>query len=280
MIYSFCIKSNNIIILDYLLDNFEKINLNNLFLSRKKFKIYENLIIHYSGDMPNLFYNYVSNILSDCIINLYEPKLINNILNYNYFYFSDSEKEFIKDSCIDCLSCEKYNYRKNVISLAILKYIMSNRNIILDGFINFRLKDYINILEELIDICIEDFIVKREYNEFVSLLNVYVNSKPSNTDMVHLIYANNEAYIFDKNYNLIKPDDNIFTAKYLSDISFNANDYALNTLLNLLPNKINIHLLQLKDEFINTLELIFKDRLAFCQSCKFCEVYKNIPKFT
>ena len=43
----------------------------------------------------------------------------------------------------------------------------------------------------------------------------------------------------------------MFNAKYLSDISFSSNDIALNSLLNLLPKKIYIHLVDNKiDEFI------------------------------
>ena len=50
----------------------------------------------------------------------------------------------------------------------------------------------------------------------------------------------------------------------MSDISFSSNDYALNTLLNLVPKKIYIHLLDGEsDEFINTIKLIFEDRVEF-----------------
>ena len=79
----------------------------------------------------------------------------------------------------------------------------------------------------------------------------------------------------DDNKNIIQIQDNIFDAKYLSDISFSANDYCLNTLLNLLPEKLNIHLIDnYEDEFITTLKLIFENRVTVCNDCDICRVYR------
>lgn len=89
--------------------------------------------------------------------------------------------------------------------------------------------------------------------------------KLAGCEVVHLIYSSSESILLDKNQNLIIGTDDIFKAKYLSDISFSSNDYALNTLLNLLPQKINIHLEDNKiDEFINTIKLIFENRVHLC----------------
>ena len=79
-----------------------------------------------------------------------------------------------------------------------------------------------------------------------------------------------------QNKHVISLDDIIFDAKYLSDISFSSNDYALNGLLTLLPKKIYIHLIDnIVDEFIHTLGLIFEDRVEICTDCSICRIYKN-----
>ena len=65
----------------------------------------------------------------------------------------------------------------------------------------------------------------------------------------------------------------------MSDISFSSNDYALNTLLNLVPKKITIHLIDgYVDEFINTLKLIFQDKVQICEDCDICLLYKTNSK--
>ena len=59
---------------------------------------------------------------------------------------------------------------------------------ILQGFVNFRIHDYIKILDYLTDMCVNNYVIEREYNEFINLLKIYINSKHSSNKIVHLIY--------------------------------------------------------------------------------------------
>ena len=118
--------------------------------------------------------------------------------------------------------------------------------------------------------------MEKEYKEFISLLRFYINSQASNSNIVHLICNSNENILIDENKNIINIYDEVFNAKYLSDITFSSNDYILNTLLNLLPKKIYIHLLDNSiNEFITTLQLVFENRVELCADCDICKLYKN-----
>ena len=81
---------------------------------------------------------------------------------------------------------------------------------------------------------------------------------------------------FQKCQTPVQVESNINNARYLSDISFSSNDIALNTLLNLLPKKLKIHVINKEDEFINTLKLIFDNRVEICTDCNICKTYKMI----
>ena len=85
--------------------------------------------------------------------------------------------------------------------------------------------------------------------------------------------------MLDENKDLIIIRDDIFDRKILSDITFSSNDYILNSLLHLLPKKIYIHIVDnFVDEFINTLQLVFEDRITLCTDCNICNLYKkSIP---
>ena len=157
-------------------------------------------------------------------------------------------------------------------------YLKNNKSIILNGFLNFRIKDYMSILEEVVDEAVNNFVIEKEYLEFISLLKMYVNSQKSTCDIVHLIYNNESSILLDKDKNIINVSDDVFKAKYLSDISFSSNDYALNSLLTLIPKKIYIHLIDnCIDEFIHTLSLIFESRVEICTDCDIFKIYKNNP---
>ena len=53
---SFCIKTNNNDILDYLLNRIQEIDFQELVYSKNKFKIYQNVIIHYQGKKEESFW--------------------------------------------------------------------------------------------------------------------------------------------------------------------------------------------------------------------------------
>lgn len=274
---SMCIKSNNKYIIDYLLKEFSNIDLDSVYLSKHHFKIYDNVIIHYSGNNIDIFYKNLNDILTKCILFFYEKTKLKNILSYNYFYFNDIETKQILDDCIDLLNSDVnvYNEKYNSIYKAVDEYVKEHHSIVLNGFVNFRLKSYKEILDYNIDICVSNYLIEKEYYEFINLLHLYVNSKESTINTVHLVYVNKESILIDSNKNIIPIQDNIFDAKYLSDISFSSNDYCLNTLLNLLPKNLNIHLVDnYEDEFITTLKLIFENRVAICNECDICRVYR------
>lgn len=80
--------------------------------------------------------------------------------------------------------------------------------------------------------------------------------------------------MLDEFKNVIELDNNVLNNKYLSDITFSSNDFALNSLLTLLPKAIYIHIIDVDDEFINTLKLIFDNRVFICKDCNICKMYR------
>lgn len=273
---SFCIKTNNREIIDYLLNKFDKIDFANISYIDRKFKIYMNFIVHYTGEELENFYKILCNIITETILEFYEINIIRRILSFNYFYFDEIERRKIGEICIESLKNNKLKNRNKTIYSKVKKYVEKNKSMILDGFVTFRIKEYIEKIDELVDEGVNKYIIEKEYAEFISLLKMYVNSKDPETEEIHLIYTNGESILLDKNKDIITISNNNFNAKYLSDITFSSNDFALNALLSLLPKKINIHLITKKDEFIDTLCLIFENRVYMCTDCNICRTYKII----
>ena len=190
-----CIKINNKKIINYLLDSYTHIDSDYVYVSNNIFKNYENVIIHYTGTNEKEFFTHFCNILTDCILFFYEEKFLKHLINYNYFYFNEIEKRQILNICFNTLDnnednqttlCKKYIYN------SIYQYIKENKSIVLEGFITFRLKKYIKILDKIIDDSVNRFLIEREYTEFIQILKLYVNSSESQISTIHLIYMNSE----------------------------------------------------------------------------------------
>ncbi len=285
----FCIKTNNNYILDYLLNRIKEINFEDLIYSKNEFKIYKNVIIHYKGKDEESFLCFLQELITEVILEFYEKELIRQMINYNYFYFDEYERIQICYNCSEIIESGyvieetsktqikvKEKNRKEIVENAVNIYVKEHKSMILDGFVHFRLKEYISYLDNVIDTAVNQFIIEKEYNEFINLLRIYVDSKPAGCKLLHLIYMNGESIILDDNKSIVSISDNIFSAKYLSDISFSSNDLALNTLLTLLPEKIEIHLIDEEDDFINTIKLIFDGKTSICKECNICKTYRLI----
>ena len=276
---SLCIKTNNSKLLEYLLNELKYSNLKEVCFSTNKFKHYNNIIIHYLGNNPNEFYSKLSNILSFLVIDELEDSILEKILLQNYFYFNYDERKEILNYYYSILSddyYEKFESKFSSLYNSFFEYISENKCLVLNGFLNFRINGYYKILNEIIIESVNLYLMEKEYKEFISLLRFYINSQASNSNIIHLICNSNENMLIDENKNIINIHDEIFNSKYLSDITFSSNDYILNTLLNLLPKKIYIHLLDNStNEFITTLQLVFENRVELCVDCDICKLYKN-----
>ena len=279
---SICIKTNNSYILDYLLNELKSIDLEFVCFSLNEFKNYKNIIIHYQGNDIAGFLNQISSILSYLVIDEFEENMLKRLIFKNFFYFNEIERKKILENCFSISAddfTDIFDKKFNCLKDIFYNYLSNHKALVLYGFINFRLNKYYNILEEIVDEAVNIFIVEKEYLEFISLLRLYVNSQKSEVNIIHIIYTEKNSILLDENKNIINICDDISKIKYLSDISFSTNDYILNTLLNLLPKEIYVHITQnCIDEFVNTLSLIFENRLKICNDCNICRLYRKNTK--
>lgn len=281
---SLCIKTNNSDLITYLLNEFTNLDLDHIYFSENEFKLYKNVIIHYSGNDTSLFLSQIASVLSFLVIDEQEEDLLKRSILQNYFYFDASERNEILSICFDIMADDfsaLFDKKFHLLYDAFYNFLSSHKAIVLNGFVNFRLKDYFSYLDDIVNEAVNRFVIEKEYMEFISLLKLYINSQGYGCDAVHVVFSSSESLLLDENKNLIVMKDDIFKAKYLSDITFSSNDYILNSLLTLLPKKIYVHLVEdTIDEFINTLQLVFEKRVYLCTDCNICRLYKKAKNST
>ena len=273
---SFCIKNNKKIIIDYLLTEIQNLDMDHIYISKNKFKYYKNIIVHYTGDNESLFIYKLSDVLTKCIMRFYEKNIVKRVVNCDFFYFDSKEKNSIYNNCYEILDdkvSDDYALRREKIFVSLVDYISEHKFFILDGFVNFRLFEYNSLIEDTVDVAVNKYIIDKEYKEFIGLLSGYIHSQEPKTDIIHVIYSNAEPILLDEKQNILVYDNQFEHPKYLSDITFSSKDYCLNALLNLLPKKIIIHLLVDEDEFVETLRLVFGNRLRICKECNICKTF-------
>jgi len=226
---------------------------------------------------------YISNALADYIIRQYEEKLLMRIINSNYCYFNAAEKKEILQRALGIIRNEDKTFinslfqirRRNVIVRRLMDYFDNSNSIIIDGFVNFRLKDYIRDLEEIVDKAVDDFLMDREYREFIRLLRYFVEIQEPKIDTVHVIVN------YDNRYTLLDGSKREITneciQEYANEITegeINYDDLLVSSLITFAPRKIVIHSMghSRNKELMETIKNVFSGRVIMCQGCDVCSV--------
>lgn len=226
---------------------------------------------------------YISNALADYIIRQYEERLLTRIINGNFCYFNGAEKKEILSRALKIIRNEDKTFinslfqikRRSVIVKRLMDYFENSNNIILDGFVNFRLKEYMKDLEDVVDKAVDDFLTDREYREFIRLLRYFVDIQEPKIDTVHVVVD------FDNRYMLLdgmkREITNECVQEYVNEISageINYDDLLVSSLITFAPRKVVLHGTGRfrNKELMETIKNIFLGRVFICQGCEMCSV--------
>jgi len=220
------------------------------------------------------FYNRITNLILELILNIYSEDIINKYINTNLKEFKPAERKEIGEISKKLL-LDKDNFiiEKQYINNQIRKFICDKPFISIDGFITFKLKDIDLFINLVVDKGIEEFTAKKEYKEFISVLKYFVNVQEPKYNLVNLVFKGNSYTLFDE-YNKVI-DKNFF-----EDIIFqieseeiSQDDLLISTLIVLAPNNLIVHLDQHhKDsDIVKVITDVFEDRVYFCMGCEKCK---------
>lgn len=223
----------------------------------------------------------VSNALGNYIIKQYEGKLILRIINSNYCYFNSGEKKEILSKSLNIIKDEEKKIydslfeikRRNVIVRKLMEYFEGSNSLILEGFINFRLKEYMKDLEEVVDKAVDDFLMEREYREFIRLLRYFVDIQNPKFDTINVIAGYDGKYILmDETGREITNECIQEFVNEISEGEINYDDLLVSSLITFAPRKVVIHCKgQMRNkELLETIKNVFCGRVFMCSGCEMC----------
>jgi putative sporulation protein YtxC len=241
-------------------------------------------------EVKEAFNIYAASNIYEIIVDNFQTDVISKIIKENYQYFKPDEAGEIREKCRRILNGSQissneyytiYLNRKNEIVNKILDYITENTDIVLEGFLRFRLKDVNSELEDVVDKVVEEYMIEKEYNEFIKLLKYFVEIQESRIEIVNIVVEDDGSYcMYDNNYNEI-------TQELLRDMlsetlggEVNYDDLLISSLITAAPRLIVIHnLSNVKNrEIIDTIRNVFCERVKICTGCQLCESKSPVHK--
>lgn len=237
-------------------------------------------------DLIYIFKHQLAEFLAEHIINDWENKLTwkeitkksRRILLDDHSVIMEKAMAFLRH----CNSNESLNLlmnygRKNKISHHIFEYIYYHNCLMMEGFINFCLRDYLTEIRFAVDLACEELRNEKEYNEFIKLLRYFVDTQPPLLPEVNVMADCVEGFIlWDSDgtrieQNNINHIDDIFRGEIGLD------DLLISILITAAPRRIILHNTkkQPDSEALQMIKKVFDKRISFCDGCERCLGYSE-----
>lgn len=241
-------------------------------------------------DFVNIFKYCVANALFEYIKFYEEPQLLRKIINYDYYYFNINERVKIQNKIKDYIERETnktidgnklIHKKKFEIIQQFVDYLKTNAVININGFITFRLQDYILELQEIVGRAVEEFLMDKEYNEFIKLLKYFVEIQEAKIDTLNIVLEENSKYnLYDEYGNIVNDEYLNMIEMEMDNNNINYEDLLISSLITIAPNKIFIHKIDnlTNIEIIQTITRVFVDKVTICDNCQWCGIKANIKK--
>jgi len=237
-------------------------------------------------DIVYIFKHQMSELIAEHILLEWETPLINREIRKSCRGLTAEEQRTVFNKAAQflrrCNDNESLNLlmnygRKNKIAHRILDYIHEHHLLVLEGFINFCLQDYLTEIRFAVELALEEMKNEKEYNDFVTLLRYFVDTQVPKIHEVNIMMDENGVFnMWDGSG--IKIEEN-YMSYYLDDMllnEINFDDVLISILITISPRRIILHnASELGSEPVETIKKVFKDKIRMCSGCERCRKHIN-----
>lgn len=233
-------------------------------------------------DIIYIFKYQLAEVLAEEILTFWENDLVRKLVEKKYRRLPEVEKNELLQKALGflqkCNDNESLNMlmrfgRKNRIARRIFDHLHQTDLLVIDGFINFCLRDYLTEIKFAVELASEEIKNEKEYNEFIKLLRYFVDSQAPRILEVNLMV--NDAglfYMWDGEGNYIEDK---YIDYYVDDIvvnNVNLDDILVSILITIAPRRVVLHGPgKVPDnQSLQVIKKVFRDRIFTCGGCERC----------
>ena len=223
----------------------------------------------------------LENTLLTFIFTEWQYAYMERALRIQHSYLTDDEREYVallayhtirkEDGSIAGQLSDEWKAR---VQEAIQAAVDSESMIVLDSLIRFRLRNYLGVVDTVVDDMVEQFLTDREYEEFVAMLRYMLDSQTTSHQVLHVYTTDELVWIGDAQGGIVRDSEVKTVAEQVTDDGdVNAEDLAMSVLITRSPEKIVLHDNSQAapwPSFAETVERVFLGRVVRCAGCVTC----------
>lgn len=224
------------------------------------------------------FYDKLANLIQDIIVNIYIKDVIKDrVIKICTEYTSDEKKEIIRLTHRILKDRNSYPEERVEVNRNLIDYLIENNNLLIDGYMNFRLKEYLYLVDISIEKSIFALESEKEYEEFLGMLQYFVDIQEPKLELVNVIIKDNNYILLDMDNNILEDGalDEVEHDLYYEDIS--KADLLISSLIVISPYRLVVHIEEgEQEEIITVISQVFRDRVTFCDGCEKCSINTKV----
>lgn len=212
----------------------------------------------------------VGRILAEYTLSEHEPALLRGIFQARCGLKENVEIDALIAEAVSMLDGEPdlegswigrgRDRRIGKLAARFAAYLSSHQSLNLQGFLRFRLAEYRAEVLEAAETAIEERLMERQYQEFMSLLRSMAEWQEIRTSAVHLLHSGGNAFrLLDEQMRPLESQSDAEPKEELEEES-----RVVSRLLAASPRQLFIHTPEPESQVIRTIVGIFGNRAAIC----------------
>ena len=190
----------------------------------------------------------------------------------HYRDFDEEARASIIRTALRCVHMDKERDRDrlNLATAELFRFLADHDEVILDGVISFLWPEIAQEFEEALDRAVDEFLIEREYRDFVGLLRRLVTMSKHSAGVVHVFFGEDRFFVEDEEGHRLGED---ILSDMMSGILLDADTYddlLVSLLVTLAPQQLTIHLKTPDAQAMRTIQGVFGERLTCCTGCPRC----------
>ena len=205
----------------------------------------------------------ITNKIIELILSILKNKNLKEYISSNYRNLNDEEKDKVYLEAMYLLD-KKEPFIINTIYDKVVKFIDIGESLDIDGFFRFRMRDFMVYISIISDIALEEYLIKRDKNQFINTLKYFIESQDSKIDLliIHIMEDGDFKFYDEYGIEIKNNTEDMINMILKEDLKYE--DFLISTLITLCPKRIEIidNLKnEVSEEIIQNLKIIFQDNM-------------------
>lgn len=212
-------------------------------------------------------------LLSRYLCGQWQYAFIRQHLQNQHGYLSPDEVEYLLIDAFHQCTEERSKEFSRVLVKQVGAMLVETGEVHVDGVLRFRCTKYLHDLLEMVDGRVDQYLLSREYEEFVGVLRYFLDTTPTTDERVHVVVVGEAVLGLDDAGGLLDVTRMEAIAKEAADEELHPQDVLMSALITRSPAKITIHSTNRDEQFVKTLLRVFGERADLCEKDPDCDMF-------